>query len=165
MRYPYIWVFPSLIFFFLCVVTVLPTHPSISIRACFTLSAVPLLPSIPAETYLLVQHQSPLQRPMQPVVKPALTAENWWQADGCCHITGWSTLPQVRQEKARPGALTHCIQSSWWLLVANVAHSLTQICRVTELLQFEGGERGAIVAAAVEHCWKVAVGQCRFTQL
>lgn len=49
--------------------------------------------------------------------------------------------------------------------MANVAHNLAQISRVTKLLQLEGGEWGAVVAAAVEDCREVSVGQCRLTQL
>lgn len=120
---------------------------------------------IPAETNLLVEHQCPLQGPAQPVLKPALAAKHRWQADGRRHIAGWSALPQVGQEKARAAALAHCVQSSCGLPVADVAHSLTQIRRVTKLLQFEGGERRPVVAAAVEDCRQVAMGQRRFTQL
>lgn len=137
-------------------------HPSLYIRP---VPAFLLLCSIPAETYLLVEHQGPLQRPTQPVLEPALTAEHRWQADGCRHVAWGSTLPQVRQEKARPGALAHYIQSSCRLLVANVAYNLPKVCRVSKLLQFEGGEWGAVVTAAVENCREVPMGQCRLTQL
>lgn len=124
----------------------------------------PTLP-VPAETYLLVQHQCPLQGPAQSVLKPALAAEDGGQADGRRHVARRPALPQVRQEKARATALAHRVQSSCRLPVANVAHSLTQIRGVTKLLQLEGGERGAVVAAAVENCWQVAMGKCSFTQL
>ena len=147
----------------------LRNYPLKAYRVCLCLSIhwwhTPPAPTIPAETYLLVEHQSPLQRPAQPVLKPALTAEQRRQAHSRRHVAGRSTLPQVRQEKARPAALAHGVQSPRRLSVANVAHGLAQVCRVSELLQLEGGERGAVVAAAVENCREVAVGQRHFTQL
>lgn len=130
-----------------------------------TCSFIPACSSIPAQTYLLVQHQGPLQGPGQSALEPALAAKHWRQADGRCHVARWSTLSQVRQEQARPGALAHCVQPSCRLPVAYVAHSLTQISGVTKLLQFHGGERGAVVTTTVENCRKVATGQCNFTQL
>lgn len=148
--------------------TILPSHFPVSnwfMTECFPPSLVFLPRSIPAETCLLVKHQSPLQWPGHPTLKPALAAEHRWQADGRCYIAWWSTLPKVRQEKPWPSALAHCIQSSCRLPVANVAYSLTQISRITKLLQLDGGEWRAIVAAAVENCRKVAMGQCSFTQL
>lgn len=161
------WIFYLFISNIIFTVLICPTHPSLPnwlMPACLPSSVLPS-PSIPAEADLLVEHQSPLQGPAESVLEPALAAEHGWQADGRRHIARWSALPQVRQEKARPGAFAHCVQSSCRLPIANVAHSLSQIRRVTELLQFEGGERCAVMAAAVEDCWEVAVGQCCFTQL
>lgn len=118
---------------------------------------------IPAEVKLLVEHQGPLQRPKQPVVKPALAAKHRWEADSCCHVAGGTALPQVRQEKARTGALAHSVQSSRRLLVPDVAHNLAQVGWVAKLLQLECGERRAVVAATVEDRRKVPVEQCHFT--
>lgn len=123
------------------------------------------MPSVPAQTDLLVEHQRPLQRPAQPVLKPALAAEHRRQADGSSHVAGRAALPEVGEEEAGARALADGVQPPRGLPVANVAHGLAQIRGVTELLQLERGQRRAVVAAAVEDRWQVAVGQRRFTQL
>lgn len=106
-----------------------------------------------------------MQGPTQPILKPALTAEHRRQADGRSHVAGRAALAQVGQQEAGPGALAHSVQPPRWLLVADVANGLAQVSGVTELLQFDGGERGPIVAAAVKNHWEVAVEESCFTKL
>lgn len=122
-------------------------------------------PCLPAETNLLVDHQRPLQGPTQPVLKPALTAEHGRQADGRRHVAGRAALSQVGQQEAGAGALAHGVQSPRRLLVADVANGLAQVGGVTELLQFDGGEGGPVVAAAVKNHREVAVEESCFTKL
>lgn len=122
-------------------------------------------PCLPAETNLLVDHQRPLQGPTQPVLKPALTAEHGRQADGRRHVAGRAALSQVGQQEAGAGALAHGVQSPRRLLVADVADGLAQVGGVAELLQFDGGEGGPVVAAAVKNHREVAVEESCFTKL
>lgn len=120
---------------------------------------------LPAETNLLVDHQSPLQGPWQPPLKPALAAEDGREADGRRHVAGRAALAQVGQQEARAGALARGVQPPRRLLRADVANGLPQVSGVTERLQPDGGERGPVVAAAVEDHREVAVQQSRFTKL
>lgn len=117
----------------------------------FVFFLITLSPCSPAETNLLVDHQSPLQGPTQLALEPALTAEHGRQADGRRHVAGRAALSQVGQQEARPGALARGVQPPRWLLVADVANGLAQVGGVTELLQLDGGEGGPVVAAAVEN--------------
>lgn len=129
------------------------------------LSFAVFLLCLPAETNLLVDHQSPLQGPWQPPLKPALAAEHGREADGRRHVAGRAALAQVRQQEARAGALARGVQAPRRLLRADVANGLPQVSGVTERLQPDGGEGGLVVAAAVENHREVAVEQSRFTKL
>lgn len=80
-------------------------------------------------------------------------------------MAGRAALSQVGQQEARPGALAHGVQSPRRLLVVDVANGLAQVSGVTELLQFDGGEGGPVVAAAVKNHRQVAVEESRFTKL
>lgn len=133
-------------------------------RPCW-LCSITLSPCVPAEADLLVHQQSPLQGPTQPALKPALAAEHGRQADGRRHVAGRAALPEVGQQEAGPGALAHGVQSPRRLLVADVANGLAQVGGVAELLQFDGGERAAVVAAAVKDHGEVAVEKRRLTKL
>lgn len=103
--------------------------------------------------------------PAEAVLKPALAAKDRRQADGRRQIAGRATLPQVREEEAGARTLTHCIQFAGRLPVADVPHGLSEVCGVSKLLEFDSGERGAVVAAAVEDGREVSMGKGCLTQL
>lgn len=106
-----------------------------------------------------------MEGPCRATLKPALAAEDRREARGCRHVAGGAALAQVGEEQARACALAHSIQPARRLTVADVAHGLTQVRRVAELLQFDSAKWRAVLATAVKDHRQVAMSQGHLTQL